>query len=118
LETHRPWLDRIVRNLLRVEEFPRDTLLNINLPAIPGDEIQGIRVTTLGNRAYSDALLRTSDPWGRPGYWIGGGQISWWGREDSDFRAIEEGFISVTPLHLDLTNYSLLEGVRSWRLGE
>ncbi|MBE0594397.1 MAG: 5'/3'-nucleotidase SurE [Gemmatimonadales bacterium] len=118
LDTHRPWLERIVRNLLRVSEFPRDTLLNINLPAIPGDEIQGIRVTTLGNRAYSDALLRTADPWGRPGYWIGGGQISWWGREDSDFRAIQEGYISVTPLHLDLTNYSLLEGVRSWKLGE
>ena len=118
LDTHRPWLERIVRNLLRVSDFPRDTLLNINLPAIPGDEIQGIRVTTLGNRAYSDALLRTADPWGRPGYWIGGGQISWWGREDSDFRAIQEGHISVTPLHLDLTNYSLLEGVRSWKLGE
>jgi 5'-nucleotidase len=118
LDTHRPWLERIVRNLLQVSEFPRDTLLNINLPAIPGDEIQGIRVTTLGNRAYSDALLRTSDPWGRPGYWIGGGQISWWGREDSDFRAIQEGFVSVTPLHLDLTNYSLLETVRTWSLGE
>ena len=118
LDTHRPWLERIVRNLLRVSGFPRDTLLNVNLPAIPGDEIRGIRVTTLGNRAYSDALLRTSDPWGRPGYWIGGGQISWWGREDSDFRAIQEGYVSVTPLHLDLTNYNLLEDVRSWRLGD
>ncbi len=118
LDTHRPWLERIVRNLLRVSGFPRDTLLNINIPAIPGDEIRGIRVTTLGNRAYSDALLRTSDPWGRPGYWIGGGQISWWGREDSDFRAIQEGYVSVTPLHLDLTNYNLLEDVRSWRLGD
>jgi 5'-nucleotidase len=118
LDTHRPWLDRLVRSILSVSEFPTDTLLNINLPAIPGDDIKGIRVTTLGNRVYSDALLRTADPWGRPGFWIGGGQISWRGREDSDFGAIQSGFISVTPLHLDLTNYGLLEGVRSWRLGE
>jgi 5'-nucleotidase len=117
LDTQRNWLDRLVRSIVRIERFPEETLLNINLPAIPGDEIQGIRVTTLGSRVYSDALLRTKDPWGRPGYWIGGGQISWSGREDSDFRAVGEGFISVTPLHLDLTNYELLEEVRSWGLG-
>lgn len=118
LDSHRPWLVRLVRSIARVEDFPRDTLLNINLPPIPGDQIKGIRVTTLGNRVYSDSLLRTSDPWGRPGYWIGGGQLSWSGREDSDFGAIQDGYISVTPLHLDLTNYALLEDVRSWKLGE
>ncbi len=118
LDSHRPWLERLVRSIARVEAFPRDTLLNINLPPIPGDHIKGIRVTTLGNRVYSDSLLRTADPWGRPGYWIGGGQLSWSGGEDSDFGAIQDGYISVTPLHLDLTNYALLEDVRSWRLGE
>jgi 5'-nucleotidase len=118
LETHRPWLERLVRDIVRVEDFPRETLLNVNLPPVPGDEIAGIRVTTLGKRVYSDSLIRTTDPWGRTGYWIGGGQISWSGREDSDFRAVREGFISVTPLHVDLTNYGLLESVRSWRLGE
>lgn len=117
LETQRGWLERIVRTIVRIEQFPEETLLNINLPAIPGDEIRGIRVTTLGSRVYSDALLRTKDPWGRPGYWIGGGQISWSGREDSDFRAVREGFVSITPLHLDLTNYELLEEVRSWGFG-
>ena len=118
LDSHRPWLERLVQSIAAVEGFPRDTLLNINLPPIPGEHINGIRVTTLGNRVYSDSLLRTADPWGRPGYWIGGGQISWSGREDSDFRAIQDGYISVTPLHLDLTNYALLEDVRSWKLGE
>jgi 5'-nucleotidase len=117
LETQRGWLERLVRSIVRIELFPGETLLNINLPPIAGDEIRGIRVTTLGSRVYSDALLRTKDPWGRPGYWIGGGQISWSGREDSDFRAVREGYISVTPLHLDLTNYELLEEVRSWGLG-
>jgi 5'-nucleotidase len=117
LESHRPWLDRLVADIVNVAEFPKETLLNINLPPVPGEEIEGIRITTLGKRVYSDSLVRTSDPWGRPGYWIGGGQISWSGREDSDFRAIQDRHISVTPLHVDLTNYGLLEDVRGWRLG-
>ena len=117
LDSQHSWLDRLVRGITRIRDFPKETLLNINLPAIPGDDIKGIRATTLGNRLYSDALLRTKDPWGRPAYWIGGGQSSWSGRADSDFRAVQEGYISVTPLHLDLTNYELLEAVRSWGLG-
>jgi 5'-nucleotidase len=62
--------------------------------------------------------METKDPWGRRMYWIGGGQISWSGGEDSDFRAVQDGYISVTPLHVDLTNYDLLEDVKGWRLGE
>ena len=54
------------------------------------------------------------DPWGRQVYWIGGGEISWSGEADSDFKAIEDGFISVTPLHLDLTNYGILETADVW----
>ncbi|MGD8727677.1 MAG: 5'/3'-nucleotidase SurE [Gemmatimonadales bacterium] len=117
LDSHRPWLERLVRDIVKVKDFPEETLLNINVPPVRGEEIRGIRATTLGKRVYSDSLLRTEDPWGRPGFWIGGGQISWSGREDSDFRAIEERYISVTPLHLDLTNYELLEDVRAWHLG-
>jgi 5'-nucleotidase len=118
LDSHRPWLGRLIRDVVGVARFPDETLLNVNLPPVAGDDIRGIRVTTLGRRVYSDSLLRTKDPWGRPGFWIGGGQISWSGSQDSDFQAIEEHFISVTPLHLDLTNYALLEDVRAWRLGD
>jgi 5'-nucleotidase len=117
LETHRTWLERLLRDIVHVPGFPVETLLNVNLPPIPGDEIRGIRVTTLGNRVFAGSLLRTSDPWGREVFWIGGGQISWTGRDDSDFRAIRDGYISVTPLHVDLTNYALLEAVGGWRLG-
>ncbi len=101
-----------------MDRFPKETLLNINLPPIPGEEIRGIRVTTLGKRVYSESLVETSDPWGRTVYWIGGGQISWSGGEDSDFRAIHDGYISVTPLHVDLTDYALLEDVGAWNLGK
>jgi len=117
LDTHRSWIERLLRDIVHVKGFPDETLLNVNLPPIPGDEIRGIRVTTLGNRVFAGSLLRTSDPWGREVFWIGGGQISWTGRDDSDFRAVRDGFISVTPLHVDLTNYALLEAVSGWQLG-
>jgi 5'-nucleotidase len=109
-------LERLLRQLLSAQRFPEDTLLNVNLPAVPADEVKGVRVTTLGKRVYSDSLTKMHDPWGREIWWIGGGQITWSGREDSDFQAIRDGFISVTPLHVDLTNYQLLETVRAWRL--
>ena len=118
METQRPWLERLVASIVRVRDFPKETLLNINLPAVPGDSIRGIRVTTLGSRVFSESLMNTKDPWGRRMYWIGGGQIAWSGREDSDFIAVKDGYISVTPLHVDLTNYGLLEVVREWNLGE
>jgi len=118
LDTQRAWIERLVRDVLEVRDFPRETLLNVNLPPVPGGDIQGIRVTTLGNRVFSGSLVQTQDPWGREVFWIGGGQISWSGREDSDFRAVRDGFISVTPLHVDLTNYALLEAVDGWRLGQ
>lgn len=116
IKPYRDVLERLLRQLLDVGRFPEDTLLNVNLPPIPAADVRGVRVTTLGKRVYSEALTRMQDPWGREIYWIGGGQISWSGREDSDFQAIQDGFISVTPLHLDITNYQLLETVRAWRL--
>jgi 5'-nucleotidase len=102
------------------QSFPKDTLLNVNLPAIDPAEVKGIRVTTLGERRYADSLTRAKDPSGREYFWIGGGSLSWTGRtgrKDSDFAAVEDGYISVTPLHLDLTNYRLLEEIQAWGLG-
>jgi 5'-nucleotidase len=120
LETHVDWLEKLVSRIVAVEKFPPDMLLNVNIPPVRGDQIRGIRATTLGKRVYSDSLVETEDPWGRTVFWIGGGQVAWSGRgrEDSDFRAIREGYISVTPLHVDLTNYPLVDEVRQWNLGE
>ena len=117
IETQFDWIAKLTSDICRVDDFPRETLLNINLPPIPGSEVKGIRVTKLGRRVYSDSLTRMNDPWGRDMFWIGAGKSSWSGDEDSDFRAVEEGYISVTPLHLDLTQYDQLETVRSWNLG-
>jgi 5'-nucleotidase len=107
-------LSRLLAHVVALPSFPRDTLLNINIPPLRGDEIRGVRVTALGRRVYSDSLMRMKDPWGREIYWIGGGSATWEGPEDSDFRAIRDGYVSVTPLHLDLTYHDILETAGSW----
>lgn len=110
-------LTGLLGRILKVQHFPAETLLSVNLPPIPPGEVKGVRVTSLGRRRYKDSLTRAQDPSGREYYWIGGGETAWSGAEDSDFRAIAEGYISVTPLHLDLTNYGLMAEVRGWDLG-
>lgn len=117
IETQRDWVAELASRICSVKDFPRETLLNVNLPPVPGPDIKGLRVTKLGRRVYSDSLTRMQDPWGRDMFWIGAGKTSWSGDQDSDFRAVAEGYISVTPLHLDLTQYDRLETVRSWNLG-
>jgi 5'-nucleotidase len=110
-------LTDLIGGLIRRADFPEETFFNVNLPDIPAEELKGIRVTTLGRRVYADSLTRREDPSGREYFWIGGGVSSWTGRDDSDFRAVQAGYVSVTPLHLDLTNYRLISEVRTWMGG-
>jgi 5'-nucleotidase len=106
---------RLLERLLRAD-LPKETLLNVNLPPVAPEQVAGVRVTTLGRREYVGSLTRAQDPNGREYFWIGGGESRWWGGPDSDFRAIHENFISVTPLHLDLTNFALLQDLSGWDL--
>jgi 5'-nucleotidase len=107
---------RVLKSLIGRDSFPAHTLFSVNFPPIPPDEVKGIRVTSLGQRRYLESITRANDPWGKEYFWIGGGQSEWEGSPDSDFRAVGEGYISVTPLHLDLTSYHLLEEIRGWGL--
>ena len=118
LESHRAGLQRLIERIVKVENFPEETLLNINLPPIPAADVKGVKATNLGSRVFHEEIARMKDPWGRDIYWIGGGHVTWSGGADSDFQAVKDGYISVTPLHVDLTNYELLEVVRQWKLGE
>lgn len=107
----------LLEGILSRRPFPRHTLFNVNLPACDPAAVRGIRVTSLGRRRYSESITRALDPSGREYYWIGGGSVHWEGPEDSDFQAVRDGYVSLTPLHLDLTNYRLLEEIRRWNLG-
>lgn len=106
----------VLRSILSQGDFPEDTLFNVNLPAIDPSEVRGIRVTKLGRRRYADSITRANDPSGKEYFWIGGGVVEWRGPADSDFQAVADGYVSVTPLHLDLTNHGLLEDIRAWDL--
>lgn len=116
LHSFRAPLTRLVQRIVSAGDFPPETLLNINLPPCGAPDVKGIKVTALGSRYFSESLTRMTDPWGREMFWIGGGSIHWTGGADSDHHAVAEGYISITPLHMDLTNYRLLEAVRGWSL--
>jgi 5'-nucleotidase len=111
----RPLLEKLVPKLASRSDFPPETLLNVNLPADP-ERVQGVVVTRLGRRVYTDSLTRATDPSGREYFWIGGGGVEWVAEEGTDFWAVDRGYVSVTPLHLDLTNYRLLAEVAAWDL--
>jgi 5'-nucleotidase len=96
--------------------LPRRGLLNVNIPHRPWDQVRGVRVTRLGNRVYRDTLVRKVDPRGRDYYWIGGEDPVWEPQEGTDFHAVHTGYVSVTPLSLDLTDASSLDELRRWNL--
>lgn len=97
--------------------LPAGTLLNVNIPDLPAGAIKGIRFTVQGRRIYKDAIQETFDPWGRKHYWIGGGTVHWTGGRDTDEHAVRNGYISVTPIQLDLTNHSGLDFLETkWRM--
>lgn len=95
--------------------LPDDTLLNVNVPN--SEKIKGVKFTKQGKRIYDNAIQEHSDPRGRKCYWIGGGVPQWESGENTDFDAIHNGYISVTPVHLDLTNYKALEYIKKkWKV--
>lgn len=118
LDSYRSRLQDLLADVVAVSDFPKETLLNVNLPAITAAQVKGVKVTHLGSRVFHEEIARMKDPWGRDIFWIGGGHVTWSGGADSDFQAVRDGYISVTPLHVDMTNYRLLDDVRSWKLGE
>jgi 5'-nucleotidase len=94
--------------------LPRDTFLSVN---VPGGKILGSRLTRQGRRIYHEPIVKREDPRGKTYYWIGGKPSGW--REDRgcDHTAVEEGYVSITPLHIDLTNHAALGDLAPWEPG-
>ena len=114
-ETAANFSRKLVNSILR-KGLPLDTLLNVNVPNVTEDEVRGVKFTRQGKRVYDNAIHETFDPWGRKHFWIGGGTPSWEEGNDTDFSAVTDGYISITPIHLDLTNYEALTFLRkNWR---
>lgn len=98
----------IIRALAKLD-FPHDRLMNVNFPARALSQVKGVKVTTQGRRKLDDNLHRRIDPQGRPYIWIGGQRTEPFNSHpESDFHKIAEGFITVTPISLDMTDYEMM----------
>ncbi len=104
----------LVVERLRKNPLPADTILNINVPDLPWAEIRGFEVARLGHRHRAEPTIRELDPRGRPMYWIGPAGAEQDAGPGTDFNAIRRRYVSVTPIHVDLTRFQALEQVAGW----
>jgi 5'-nucleotidase len=106
----------VVQVVDRLQGTPlkQDSILNINVPDLPWDQIKGIKATRLGNRHKSEGVIKQADPRGEPMYWVGPPGKAQDAGEGTDFHAVEHDFISVTPLQIDLTRYDSLQHLDGW----
>jgi len=103
---------------IRRYPLPPDTILNVNIPDIPWGELQGFRSCRLGQRHRADGVIRALDPRGREVYWVGAAGPEQDAGPGTDFHALREGYVSVTPLQIDLTRYDRIETLAHWLEGE
>lgn len=99
---------------LNKDPLPKDTILNVNVPDLPLSELKGIQVTRLGTRHIAEPTIKSMDPRGRKIYWIGQPGPEQDAGPGTDFHAVSTGYVSVTPLHLDLTHYKVFDQLSGW----
>lgn len=100
---------------LRRTQAPGDKLiLNVNVPDVPWEQLQGFRSTRLGHRHKAEPVVKSKDPRGRPIYWVGAAGPEADAGEGTDFHAVREGYVSITPLQIDLTRHTLLQDLEAW----
>ncbi|HSQ27523.1 MAG TPA: 5'/3'-nucleotidase SurE [Anaerolineales bacterium] len=99
---------QVARKVLQ-EGLPQGILLNINVPYLAYEDLKGMRITRQGLRVYRDSLDRREDPRGKPYYWIGGDEPTGVPEDGTDFGSLADGYVSITPLHLDLTAYQAFD---------
>ena len=109
-------LVKLISDMLDDDIFDQGLLYNVNLPDESPAYTKGVRFTCLGSRRYNNSITRVQDDSAKVYYKIGGGDLKWRGPVESDFRAIKEGYISITPIKLDITNHDVLNGVSEWQI--
>jgi 5'-nucleotidase len=107
---------RIVEHVIS-DGLAEGVVLNVNVPYIKETELQGYMITRQGLRVYRDVLDKRLDPRGRPYYWIGGQAPTGIAQEGTDVGALAGGYVSITPLQLDLTNYKAMDTLKQWDFG-
>jgi 5'-nucleotidase len=109
---------RQITRTIRQHHLPAGILLNVNIPYLPLDQIKGTQITRQGLRVYRDRLDQRVDPRGRAYFWIGGEAPTGIPEKGTDFGALSEGYVSITPLQLDLTAYPALHLLGNWKWGQ
>jgi 5'-nucleotidase len=106
----------VVELVQRIQRQPptEPMLLNVNVPDRPWEELGGMRVTRLGKRHKAESVVKTTNPRGQTVYWVGAAGAAQDAGEGTDFHAVASGFVSVTPLQMDLTRFSQMESVNAW----
>ena len=94
--------------------IPNQTLLNVNIPNV--EKIKGYKITKQGSRTFGDTVVEKTDPRGKKYYWIAGDIKGWEGGEEADYHAVKNGFASITPIHLDMTNHSVIKQLKDWKI--
>lgn len=107
---------RQITHMVIERGLPKNVLLNVNVPYLPVERIRGLRITRQGLRVYRDKLDARKDPRGAPYYWIGGEAPTGVVETGTDIGALAEAAVSITPLHLDLTDYDAIQELRTWDL--
>ncbi len=105
------WASRIAKRVYE-KGLPKGCCLNVNIPNLPYSEIKGVKITRQGKKNYTEKVEERKDPWGRVYYWIGGEEPNWIPEPGTDYWAVKNGFISITPVHLDLTDYKAMEKLK------
>ncbi|MCH8325116.1 MAG: 5'/3'-nucleotidase SurE [Bacteroidetes bacterium] len=99
-----------------IKQLPTGTLLNINIPDLPKEKIVGIKITTQGKSKWDDIYERRVDPYGKDYYWLTGELLQLDKKIDTDQGAINKNFVSITPIHFDLTDYETFNKMKEWNL--
>lgn len=107
---------KILVERLREQPLTSETILNVNVPDLPFTELRGIQVTRLGTRHLAEPMVKSIDPRGRKIYWVGQPGPEQDAGPGTDFYAVNMGYVSVTPLHLDLTHYKIMDELSNWVL--
>jgi 5'-nucleotidase len=106
---------KMVRLILENKGLPQGTLLNINIPAVPQDQIKGVRIVKQSKRAIEERFDKREDPRKRTYYWLTGEVIESDGQDDADIETLRNNYISITPIHCDMTDYEFMSVLKTWK---
>lgn len=112
------YYSKIVTEHVIANGLPEGVLLNVNIPNLNINEVKGIKITRQGKRVYNESIISKIDPRGKEYFWIGGNEIDYINIEESDIVSVNEGYVSVTPIRLDMTDYDYLEKLADVKFNE